>query len=249
MFRKKYKEFIDSTKPNRELIDIIYQKAEAEQKPSTPSKLYKFTMRYGAGLAAVLVLSVSAVIYTNLDNTEKKAVTADTKNNDEIVINSNQKEITEPEIAEFIQDASRGKESSSVNNTPVQAAETKDFAYTEKKRTAEVLPDAAEITEHQAAFSEITEVSENEIKLIDTVLKDALGEKDNETQNEFIFEIVGKFSIEDEQYYLGRWKWFVVDHSSMLCDFVLKGNLSEMYECRIENDNIVWKNENNLLER
>ena len=42
--------------------------------------------------------------------------------------------------------------------------------------------------------------------------------------NEYSFEIVGKFTVQNKQYYLGRWRWLVNDnHFSLLCEFVLKG--------------------------
>ena len=248
MFRKKYKEFIDQTEPNRELINKIFEKTETENKQLTKSKLYKFTARYGAALAAVFILSVSAVIYTQLNYSDKKLIVQKESNDEEIML-ENEFDAEEVDITAGQEDnVKHGETNDLTKEETVQNQPSEHYAYTEKNRTTPVEPDLSEIKENKASFLNLENSSEVENQLIYSVLKDYLGEKDLETGNQQIYEIVGKFNAEGEQYYLGRWRWLVNnDHSSLLCEFVLKGNLSEMYECIIENDYITWTNENNFL--
>ncbi|MGM9938060.1 MAG: hypothetical protein ACI38A_12010 [Candidatus Ornithomonoglobus sp.] len=60
------------------------------------------------------------------------------------------------------------------------------------------------------------------------------------TRSAYVFEIVGEFDTDNEHYYLGRWQWNVEGHNSLLCDFVLKESLTEMYDCTIEDNKIDW---------
>jgi len=247
LFRKKYKEYIDRTEPNRELINSIFEKAE--QKKSDKTKLYKFTTRYGAAIAAVFVLSVSAVIYTHLNNSDKKIITVENSKNEEIVLENTQnilQEYTETDERKNIY-SGETKNLTDQKTTPARPSEVPEI--TERQNKTQVEPEKAEVKERKAAFSDLESTADGENQLIYSVLKEAFGEFDEQTGNQQIFEIAGKFFSDDEQYYLGRWRWLVNnDHSSLLCEFVLKGNLSEMYECVIENDYIIWTNGNNILE-
>ncbi len=247
MFRKKYKELIDQTEPNRELLNKIFEKAKTENKQSTKSKLYKFTARYGAVLAAVFILSVSAVIYTQLNYSDQTLIVKN-KSNDEEIILKNEFDTEDVDItAGQEENVKYGETNDLTKEETVQNQSSEHYSYAEKNRTASVEPDLSEIKENKAIISNLESSSEDENQLIYSMLKDYFGEIDLETGNQFIFDIAGKFQSEDGQYYLGRWLWNVGDHNSLLCEFVIKSNLFEMYECFIENDYIIWTNSNNLL--
>ncbi len=62
MFKKYYKAANDDIQPNRELIDQIFEKAEKGAKVFSWNSVYK----YGATVAAVLVLAISAYSYKNI---------------------------------------------------------------------------------------------------------------------------------------------------------------------------------------
>ena len=91
-----------------------------------------------------------------------------------------------------------------------------------------------------ADFSNVASVSEERAAEITSVLYDYFGTADAETGNMYAFEIVGEFDMDNEHYYLGRWQWNVEGHNSLLCDFVLKEPLTEMYDCTIEDNKINW---------
>ena len=63
MFRKYYKAANDDIKPERELIDTIFEKAQA-QKPA--KKVFRFKPGYGTAIAAVLVLIMGIVAFPKL---------------------------------------------------------------------------------------------------------------------------------------------------------------------------------------
>lgn len=62
MFRKYYKEANDDIKPNRALIDTIFENAEKSEKSAVRTKVY----RYGTLAAAVLILAVSVYSYPQI---------------------------------------------------------------------------------------------------------------------------------------------------------------------------------------
>lgn len=62
MFRKYYKEANDDIKPNRALIDTIFENAEKASKSTARAKVY----RYGTLAAAVLILAVSVYSYPQI---------------------------------------------------------------------------------------------------------------------------------------------------------------------------------------
>ena len=99
----------------------------------------------------------------------------------------------------------------------------------------------------KATLDMVTQVSEDKIAEIEKALLAHFGEKDAETGYPFIFEIVGQFEKGGEVYYLGRWRWFVVDHSSLLSEFVLNNTLDGMYECQILDGEILWDEDYNLI--
>ncbi|MGN0182105.1 MAG: S-layer homology domain-containing protein [Candidatus Ornithomonoglobus sp.] len=91
-----------------------------------------------------------------------------------------------------------------------------------------------------ADINKVVSADEEKAAEIAAALYDYFGTEDAETGNPYIFEIVGEFDADNEHYYLGRWQWNVEGHNSLLCDFVLKESLTEMYDCTIKDNKIDW---------
>ena len=126
MFRKYYKAANDDIKPNRELIDEIFRKAELGE--IKPARVYSFGKRYGTAVAAVLVLAVSALVYPQLERMNETP---------KIVPKTNLIQVENTDIT--------GKE---VENKVVEKAETTGEEQKELKADASEiakLNDAAEI--------------------------------------------------------------------------------------------------------
>ncbi len=254
MFKKYYKAANDDIQTNRELIDKIFEAAEKPSKTVKFAKIYKI----GTAVAAVFVFAAGAFLYPQItrlneepipqvetgQEIEEKVIQKVEKENfyqqtpESVVKQKNSaKTASEPAPEPIIEDENLGID---------VASETKDaqpFSIPEGTyaRTIEAQPafDTKEVL-----FDSFKEVSEEETENVQEFLKATLGEKDEETGNIFLFEIVGKA----ENMYLGRWKWFVVDHNSLLCDFVLNEELTEMYECiYTENGAVQWNIQNNLV--
>ena len=104
--------------------------------------------------------------------------------------------------------------------------------------------------EFAVKIDDFVEVPETQIEEKTEALIQRFGEKDKETGNMFIFEIVGRAEVNEKGYYLGRWKWFVVDHSSLLTEFVLNEEMTGMYECvqNAETGDVVWNETINLFQ-
>lgn len=96
----------------------------------------------------------------------------------------------------------------------------------------------------ETKLDSLAEVSEAEVTVLNGMLISYFGETDEMTGNLNVFEIVGK----NDEVYVGRWKWLVGDHLSLITDFVVTSGMSEMYECSYEGDSVIrWETENNLL--
>ena len=91
-----------------------------------------------------------------------------------------------------------------------------------------------------ADLDKVVPIDEEKTAEITAALYDYFTTADAETGNPYVFEIVGEFDADNEHYYLGRWQWNVEGHNSLLCDFVLKESLTEMYDCTIEDNKIDW---------
>ena len=105
-------------------------------------------------------------------------------------------------------------------------------------------PQNNDTTINELNIDEIKEISDAEYGVIHSMLIACFGEKDETTGNEYIFEIVGK----TDNVYLGRWRWFVDGHSSLLTEFVITADMSGMYECTFTDDGKgQWSTEKNLL--
>lgn len=258
MFKKYYKAANDDIKTNRDLIDKIFEEAEK------PSKTVKFANFYKAGtaIAAAIVLVLGAFMYPYIEKvnetpdvpvqtgqlTEKKKTepikaetgeqTPQTEAVGPIVKQQNvEKTAGEPAPEPVAEDTNSGI------NTAAATEDAQPFSIPERSytRTKDAPP---ELDSKEILFDSFTDVSAEESERIQKFLITNFGETDEETGNAFIFEIVGK----SEGMYLGRWKWFVVDHNSLLCEFIINEELTEMYECTFdENNTVMWNTSNNLL--
>lgn len=258
MFKKYYNAANDDIKTNRELIEKIF---EAAEKPSKTVKFAKF-YKIGTAVAAVFVFAAGAFLYpqiAKLNQTpnlpvqtkqviEEKKVEPINAGTEE---KTPQKETTEPIVQQknsaktasepapepIVEDANSGIDVASVTE------DTQPFSIPERTYTRTIEAPPA-IDTKEVLFDSFKEVSEEETKKVWQFLKETFGEKDEATGNVFIFEIVGKA----ENMYLGRWKWFVADHNSLLCEFVLNEEMTEMYECTYTEKNaVMWNTQNNLL--
>ncbi len=258
MFKKYYKAANDDIKTNRELIDKIFETAEK------PSKTVKFTKIYkvGTAVAAVFVFAAGAFLYpqivklnetptpivesgqvveerkTDLPIAETKEKKTQQKTTESIV----QQENPERTVKEAVHEPVVGAE----NSGTAVVLETEDAQpFSIPERPSGRMIDAPPVNDtSEMSVDSFKEITAEETEKIQKFLKMTFGEKNEETGNVFIFEIVGKA----ENMYLGRWKWFVVDHNSLLCEFVLNEELTQMYECTYtENNAVTWNTQNNLL--
>jgi len=145
-------------------------------------------------------------------------------------------------------------DSSDGQNDIVLAMETEEqqgFAIPENPNTRSVeepLTENIDQTEENSALElsmdELSPVSEDEANVIQNMLTMNFGVCDEENGNIYSFELVGK----TDEVYLGRWKWLVDDHMSLLTEFVITADMSAMYECSYGQDGTVsWMTEKNLL--
>ncbi|MBR5614312.1 MAG: hypothetical protein IKW64_03300 [Clostridia bacterium] len=253
MFRKYYKAANDDISPNRELIDAIFEKAEKQN--TKPSKVYKFGRSYGVMVAAALVLAATAVVYPWLNKTNETP-SVQPKTNSVGIENSENKNFSSTEYV-YAENKKESKASAKAADTSSETENTNSRIAVASEQNDEqgfLIPENAEksvqartienLNVCKIASEDITDVNEAEIARITEFLKSRFGEKDTQMGHEYIFEIAGKA----EDFYIGRWKWFVNDHSSLLTEFVLNFEMTEMYEFQYtENETIQWNTENNLL--
>lgn len=246
MFRKYYKAANDDIKPERELIDTIFEKAQAK-KPA--KKVFRFKPGYGTAIAAVLVLimgiaalpQINPAIETPLDeNVQLRQIeVAEIKSAETVA-----EKTAEPSI-KGQNDEKPVSETTDLNN---QATTEADVDVENSPSMARMTPPTDAVCEF--AITELSEVTEEEQKSVANSLRQKFGEVDAETGNPFIFEIFGKSEVGGETIYVGRWRWWVKDHSSLLCEFVLNEQFTEMYECipYAESGLVKWNKTNNLLD-
>ncbi len=204
MFRKYYKAANDERKPNRELIDKIFDEYSRTEPQKIKGKIYSFGTRYGVAFAAVLVLCMAAMVYPQIAKLNE-----------------------EPAISEYR------------NSRVIDTAETKTKiagAVQEQKESYEM------------NMSELKAVEDYEFELAVNTLEEKLGKSDKDTGNIYSFEIAGKLETADKIYYLGRWRWLVDDHSSLICDFVLSDDLTGLYECSFNGDTVSWNTDINMFD-
>ncbi|MBE7031365.1 MAG: hypothetical protein E7401_00150 [Ruminococcaceae bacterium] len=240
MFRKYYKAANDDIKPNRELIEKIFEKAEAGK---SAKKVFRFKPGYGTALAAVLVLVMGIAALPQINPATEKSL--------EQSVQPRQIEAAEIKSAETVTE--KTEESSVKEKAVPEIADLNNEIATEADEEntpsmARITPQANEICEFM--ITELSEVTEDERKSIENNLRQKFGEVDAETGNAFIFEIVGKSEFGGETVYVGRWRWWVKDHSSLLCEFVLNEQMTEMYECSPcgEGGLVKWTKADNLLD-
>ena len=240
MFRKNYKAANDDIRPNRELIDGIFEKAQAEK---STKKVFKFKPGYGTVIAAVLVLVMGIAALPQINPATETPLNKS--------VQPRQIEAAEIKGAEAVTE--KPAETSVEQKDVPETAAPNNRITTEAD--AESTPSMARMTPPtdgicEFMITELSEVTEAEQINIANNLHQKFGEADAETGNPFIFEIAGKSEIGGETVYVGRWRWWVKDHSSLLCEFVLNEQLTEMYECSPcgEDGLVKWTKTNNLLD-
>ena len=226
MFRKHYKNAYDKIEPNRELIDKVFEKAEAKKKP----KAYTFAARYGVIAAALALVVVSVKFYP-------------------VIVPSTNEEPSFTNV--YVTESEQKKYTADIETTPTLTAD--DLGANAKAKGAELQRnDAVAVTEfssRKAAFTleEFKAVSTAEEQIVYAFLTDKFGEKDEQLGHTFSFGIAGKTDFESGNYYLGRWSWLVDDHFSLLCEFILSEDMNRMYEVVYQGDKIVPLYENPLF--
>ena len=235
MFKKYYKAANDDIKSNRELIDDIFEKAQSE-KPA--KKVFRFKPGYGTAIAAVLVLVMGIVALPEINPAIEEPL--------EQSVQPRQIEAAEIKSAEAV--IEKPADTSIEQNNVPQPAATTEAEADNTPSMVRMTPQANDICEFM--ITELSEVTEDEWIKIENNLCQKFGEADAETGNPFIFEIVGKSEFGGETVYVGRWRWWVEDHSSLLCEFVLNEQLTEMYECTPcgEEGLVKWTKNGNLLD-
>ena len=91
-------------------------------------------------------------------------------------------------------------------------------------------------------------------KIID-ILIERFGKTDPGNGFGYIFEIAGTVKFEGKDYFIGRWRWLVEDkngyvtHSSLITEFIINSELTEMYSGRLSDSGMFhWSAEGeNLL--
>lgn len=247
MFRKYYKQANDDIKPDRELIDRIFEKAESLPEVKTKAKIYKI----GTAVAAVFVVVVSAFLYPQIEKTNNQSIVADNKSD----VSSERKSIQINEVqsqGDIIEEVGTTTENYAYENsriTPAPEVETQHNIETFDMAKRE----SVDTVMHKQNIDKIAETEETEENTLIELLYTNFGRIDEETGNQHIFEITGKFNIniggEEKIFYVGRWRWFVIDHSSLLCDFVVDKDAAQMYECQYEDSSIIWNETTNLLQK
>lgn len=226
MFRKHYKNAYDKIEPNRELIDKVFEKAEAKKKP----KAYTFAARYGVVAAALALVVVSVKFYP-------------------VIVPSTNEEPSFTNI--YVTESDQKKHTADIEATPTLTAD--DLGANAKAKGAELQRnDAVAVAEYTAnkeffVLDDFKEISEAEKNIVYAFLTDKFGEKDEQLGHTFSFGIAGKTDFESGNYYLGRWSWLVDDHFSLLCEFILSEDMNHMYEVVYEGDKIVPLYENPLF--
>ncbi len=244
MFRKYYKEANDSIEPRRELIDEIFEKASKRES----RKIYKLAMRYGSAVAAVLVISAAAIFYPQIQKMNEDVPVAISKMQSEEVLGGNEEKLnTSAEKVMPAKEKHTQEKTETKSDSVTGGKSINDTASYEIKKEARAMTEDSAVIRGQVPFENVRDIDNAEKEVVSSFLYSVFGEVDSETQNQHIFEIAGKFEDGGEAFYLGRWRWWVIDHSSLLTEFVLDEKLSEMYECRIEEGEIIWMTENNLL--
>lgn len=254
MFRKHYKAANDDIKPNRGIIEKIFEKAESERHTK---KMFRFKAGYGTAAAAVIVLAASMLVYPQFSRINEAPV---------VVKNTNQIQTENTEIKPTPNAQMRTAENSQTETSnqsakkDVNAETSKNTSVTdditpkgedEKTQTPRSSARLAEIVPNDVCEFTLTDISEaylQEVEAAQKILFEKFGEVDADTGNVNIFEISGKGNGGNETIYFGRWRWLADGHSSLITEFVLSEDMTEMYECQYtESGTVLWNRSNNLL--
>ncbi len=266
MFKRIYKSANDDIKTNRELIDKIFETAEKAPAATRRPQIFK----YGTAVAAVFVFAAAAFMYPQLaklneqpqlpvENTEEqgkieeKALQEDVlqKTEEETVIpetKTEQQEVTPiiPKVevqSEDPTELAQPKENEGIAIVS-ESGDAQGFSISEGP-SGRMFDGSGAAEMKTVALELLTEVSEEEKAMVEVFLKSTFGERDEQTENAYIFEIVGKL----DGMFLCRWKHWVIDHSSLLTELVISEDLTELYECIYTEDGFVqWNTSNNMLE-
>ncbi len=247
LFRRYYKSVNDEINSNRELIDKIFDEYAKETEKKSKSQIYNFTLRYGTAFAAVLVLCVAVSVYPKFE-----------KLNQEPELAGEKYEYSTESINETEEELDKGNDVTDYSKTAsVKSDDTRVIKEEKSERepvTGRIIQSEIKESKNpamtincQADISNLQSVTENEIELATNNLIERLGTADENTGNIYSFEIAGKLEANGNTYYLGRWRWLVDDHSSLICEFVLSDNLNEIYECVITENKVRFNTDNNLF--
>ncbi len=262
LFRKHYKSAIDDIKPRRELINKIFEEAD---KKETQTKVFKFKPGMGTALAAVLILVVIAFSFPQIERmneTPEKIVQEESTPLPQTEFKASVKGKAEEQEVTLEPNDSPKVNEVNLNDIPKNPPENTDakteidvqgqyLSETESMMSPRNInqPDIA--TGYAVSLSDVKEVSREKIEKLAGLLISVFGDRDEETGNLFIFEIIGELDIEESTFFFGRWRWILPDgHSSLLTQFVVNEEITEFYECIVENGEIInWSTENNLLKK
>ncbi len=224
MFKKYYKDANNDINTNRQLIDNIFESAKIKPQKGKKIALY----RYWVAIAAVFFVVLTFAFYDDIVRL----------NNENINITETQQSIE--------QQVTRQSDEEDVPQMTRLVPESTEEDVSRFSRNIE----GESVNGFAVKMDNFMEVPESKIEEITEILMQKFGEKDEETGNIFIFEIVGIAETEWGGYYLGRWKWFVGDHSSLLTSFVLNEDMTELYECTLnsETGDVLWNEERNMFE-
>ncbi len=254
MFKKYYKAANDDITPKRELIDKIFETTEGEN-DKKKAKIYQFIPKCSAALAAVLVLIVSVAVYPPIKEYDKKYVSVETTNKkssieedtaDTAIYTAEEGNLKEEKSAETV-DYSKStdlKESlpladvsnEKVSNSRIIAEEQSVVNSFNASENFEILPE------------DLKNVSNEEVKKIISKLTERFGTVDEETGNQYIFEIIGKAEFSQDSFYIVRWRWFLETHSSLLTTLAVTEDATQIYECVYNGEKFLWTAENNFAE-
>ena len=153
MFRKYYKEANDDIKPDRALIDKIFEKAE---EPPKKTKVYKM-YRYSAAVAAVMVLAVSAVAYPYIANMNKEVNTENAYKTKIADVQNSGSAAAKPENDEISAAAAEDTitESTETNKTTAQNSVSQSSAQKSPKNTVGKISEKETVKTDAAAEKEI----------------------------------------------------------------------------------------------
>ncbi len=247
LFRKYYKSANDDIATNRELIDKIFNDFSQEKTKEKSRKVYSFGMRYGTAFAAILVLCIGIAVYPQISKFNEKPVieTPSVKTKEVYQYTADNTDMTFDSADEAKVKTTIAPESTP--NTTQNENQNLSIARIANANVEEEENQAAIIINHEADISELKPVTEDEIQLATNTLIENLGTADKETGNIYSFEIAGKLETDDKSYYMGRWKWLVDDHMSLICEFVMSDDLNELYECVIYDNTVGWTTKNNIF--